>query len=109
MKRKAVRDKAFAPKTIASAHDLALGEADSLGDRGISPERAPVAVGRQVEKEKERDLLQCQTVKNVAQAVIDPGEVRRQHTHPRRVDRLTVRKRCPHNRRSLSVAAESKT
>jgi hypothetical protein len=66
---KAVRDKAFAQKTIARMHDLTLRDAEPLPDRGIGPERAPVAVGSQVEKEKERDLLQGKAMQNVTEAV----------------------------------------
>jgi hypothetical protein len=58
IQRKAVRYKTLAKETLACTDDLALKNADLLGDRRISPEGAAVSVGSQVEEEEECDLLQ---------------------------------------------------
>jgi hypothetical protein len=106
---KAVRDKTLAKKALARTHDVALPDADLLGDRGIGPEGAALSVGGQVEKEEEPHLLQAESVENVSQAVVCPGEVRRKSPHPGRVDRFAVGKWCAHKRRIISAWGEEKT
>jgi hypothetical protein len=88
--------------------DLALPDADLLGDRGIGPEGAALSVGGQVEEEEEPYLLQAEPVENVSQAVVCPGEVRRKSPHPGRVDRFTVGKWCAHKRRIIAACGEEK-
>jgi hypothetical protein len=106
---KAVGDKPFAEKPLAGTEDLALGDADLLGDRGIGPEGAAVSVGGQVEEEEKGNLLQGEPVEDVPQAVVRPGEVQGKSPHPGRVDRLAIGKWFVHRSRILSVFGEEKT
>jgi hypothetical protein len=81
MEWEAVGNETLLEKPLAGPDHLAFPDAELLGDRGVSPERAAVSVRGQVEKEQERDLLDAQAMKDVSEAVVHPGKMAGNGTH----------------------------
>lgn len=85
-----VGDEALGEEAIAGLDDIAFLQAELLGNRRVCPEAASSAISDEVEKEKERNLGECECGKAIPQSMIDPGEVARYCPNVNRIDRRSL-------------------
>jgi hypothetical protein len=85
-------------KALACLNDIAFTQAELLCDGRIGPVGAAVFICCQVEEKKKRDLLQGEPGKEITEAVVSPGKMRRERPHALRDDWIVFRDFCLHDR-----------